>query len=164
MDDEKKVFSFSTDELNEAEELNARTDTRMTEEYKAFLREQFGEEEPGFDRSVEPGSRCEEAGSCCEEAAAGQAETDADEAGSYYEDGTAGAFDDGSISGRYEASESGSYSEDGSEPEGFYDEPDFEPKDIFCDDGSEIDPDSDHTVGGSYYAPAEDTDDGIMQL
>ena len=44
MDDEKKVFSFSSEELREAEELNARADTRMTEEYKQFLEEHFGGE------------------------------------------------------------------------------------------------------------------------
>ena len=44
MDDEKKVFSFSNEELREAEELNARADTRMTEEYKQFLEEHFGGE------------------------------------------------------------------------------------------------------------------------
>ena len=44
MDDEKKVFSFSSEELREAEELNARADTRMTEEYKRFLEEHFGGE------------------------------------------------------------------------------------------------------------------------
>jgi len=44
MDNEKKVFSFSSEELREAEELNARADTRMTEEYKRFLEEHFGGE------------------------------------------------------------------------------------------------------------------------
>ncbi|MDO4805481.1 MAG: hypothetical protein Q4A32_11765 [Lachnospiraceae bacterium] len=45
MEEERKVFSFGVEELAEAEELNARANTRMTEEYKEFLRQQYGNDE-----------------------------------------------------------------------------------------------------------------------
>ena len=132
MDDEKKVFSFSNEELREAEELNARADTRMTEEYKQFLEEHFGgegelyhehidESNEYVDRSAADngGEFCEEytdesneyvdqsaadnGGEFCEEY------TDENESGEYSEDGLTRSFDDGYVSNRYEPSTSGTF-------------------------------------------------------
>lgn len=51
MKEERITFSFSTEELKEAEELNALSNTRMTEEYKEFLRQELGDaEEPCLTR------------------------------------------------------------------------------------------------------------------
>ena len=136
MDDEKKVFSFSSEELREAEELNARADTRMTEEYKQFLEEHFGgegelyhehidESNEYVDRSAadNDGEFCDEhidesneyvdrsatdnGGEFCEEY------TDANESGEYSEDGLTRSFDDGYVSNRYEPSTSGKFVMDG---------------------------------------------------
>ena len=140
MDDEKKVFSFSSEELREAEELNARADTRMTEEYKRFLEEHFGgegelyhehidESNEYVDRSAADngGEFCEEytdesneyvdqsaadnGGEFCEEY------TDANESGEYSEDGLTRSFDDGYVSNRYEPSTSGTFVMDGGSEE-----------------------------------------------
>ena len=140
MDDEKKVFSFSSEELREAEELNARADTRMTEEYKQFLEEHFGgegelyhehidESNEYVDRSAadNEGEFCEEytdasneyvdqsaadnGGEFCEEY------TDANESGEYSEDGLTRSFDDGYVSNRYEPSTSGTFVMDGGSEE-----------------------------------------------
>ena len=140
MDDEKKVFSFSSEELREAEELNARADTRMTEEYKQFLEEHFGgegelyhehidESNEYVDRSATDngGEFCEEytdasneyvdrsaadnGGEFCEEY------TDENESGEYSEDGLTRSFDDGYVSNRYEPSTSGTFVMDGGSEE-----------------------------------------------
>ena len=140
MDDEKKVFSFSSEELREAEELNARADTRMTEEYKRFLEEHFGgegelyhehidESNEYVDRSAadNEGEFCEEytdesneyvdqsaadnGGEFCEEY------TDENESGEYSEDGLTRSFDDGYVSNRYEPSTSGTFVMDGGSEE-----------------------------------------------
>ena len=140
MDDEKKVFSFSSEELREAEELNARADTRMTEEYKRFLEEHFGgegelyhehtdESNEYVDRSAvdNDGEPCDEytdesieyidrttadnGGEFCEEY------TDANESGEYSEDGLTRSFDDGYVSNRYEPSTSGTFVMDGGSEE-----------------------------------------------
>ena len=140
MDDEKKVFSFSSEELREAEELNARADTRMTEEYKQFLEEHFGgegelyhehidESNEYVDRSAadNEGEFCEEyidesneyvdrsaadnGGEFCEEY------TDENESGEYSEDGLTRSFDDGYVSNRYEPSTSGTFVMDGGSEE-----------------------------------------------
>jgi hypothetical protein len=140
MDDEKKVFSFSSEELREAEELNARADTRMTEEYKQFLEEHFGgegelyhehidESNEYVDRSAvdNDGEPCDEytdesieyidrttadnGGEFCEEY------TDANESGEYSEDGLTRSFDDGYVSNRYEPSTSGTFVMDGGSEE-----------------------------------------------
>ena len=132
MDDEKKVFSFSSEELREAEELNARADTRMTEEYKRFLEEHFGgegelyhehidESNEYVDRSAadNDGEFCDEhidesyeyvdrsaadnCGALCDE------HIDENESGEYSEDGLTRSFDDGYVSNRYEPSTSGSF-------------------------------------------------------
>jgi hypothetical protein len=140
MDDEKKVFSFSSEELREAEELNARADTRMTEEYKQFLEEHFcGEGElyhehidesneyvdrsaadndgelcdEYTDESIEYGDRsaADNDGEFCEEY------TDANGSGEYSEDGLTRSFDDGYVSNRYEPSTSGTFVMDGGSEE-----------------------------------------------
>jgi hypothetical protein len=140
MDDEKKVFSFSSEELREAEELNARADTRMTEEYKQFLEEHFGGEGELYhehidesneyvdrsaadndgepcdeytDESIEYGDRSatDNDGEFCEEY------TDANESGEYSEDGLTRSFDDGYVSNRYEPSTSGTFVMDGDSEE-----------------------------------------------
>ena len=140
MDDEKKVFSFSSEELREAEELNARADTRMTEEYKRFLEEHFGgegelyhehidESNEYVDRSAadNDGEFCDEhtdesneyvdqsaadnGGEFCEEY------TDENESGEYSEDGLTRSFDDGYVSNRYEPSTSGTFVMDGGSEE-----------------------------------------------
>lgn len=55
MKEERITFSFSTEELKEAEELNALSNTRMTEEYKEFLRQELGDaEEPSLTRGGVP--------------------------------------------------------------------------------------------------------------
>ena len=55
MKEERITFSFSTEELKEAEELNALSNTRMTEEYKEFLRQELGDaEEPCLTRGGVP--------------------------------------------------------------------------------------------------------------
>ncbi|MBR0377613.1 MAG: hypothetical protein IJI04_04260 [Lachnospiraceae bacterium] len=58
MDDEKKVYSFSSEELQEAEELNARANTRMTEEYKQFLEEHFGGEGELYNEHPDRNNSC----------------------------------------------------------------------------------------------------------
>ncbi len=140
MDNEKKVFSFSSEELREAEELNARADTRMTEEYKRFLEEHFGgegelyhehidESNEYVDRSAadNDGEFCDEhtdesneyvdrsaadnGGEFCEEY------TDENESGEYSEDGLTRSFGDGYVSNRYEPSTSGTFVMDGGSEE-----------------------------------------------
>ena len=140
MDDEKKVFSFSSEELREAEELNARADTRMTEEYKQFLEEHFGGEGELYhehidesneyvdrsaadndgelcdeytDESIEYGDRsaADNGGEFCEEY------TDANKSGEYSEGGLTRSFDDGYVSNRYEPSTSGTFVMDGGSEE-----------------------------------------------
>ena len=109
MDDEKKVFSFSSEELREAEELNARADTRMTEEYKQFLEEHFGGEGELYHEHIDESneyvdrSAADNEGEFCEEY------TDANESGEYSEDGLTGSFGDGYVSNRYEPSTSGTF-------------------------------------------------------
>ena len=113
MDDEKKVFSFSSEELREAEELNARADTRMTEEYKQFLEEHFGGEGELYHEHIDESneyvdrSAADNEGEFCEEY------TDANESGEYSEDGLTRSFDDGYVSNRYEPSTSGKFVMDG---------------------------------------------------
>ena len=140
MDDEKKVFSFSSEELREAEELNARADTRMTEEYKQFLEEHFGGEgelyHEHIDESNEYGDRsaADNDGEPCDEYTDESIEyidrttadndrefceeyTDANESGEYSEDGLTGSFGDGYVSNRYEPSTSGTFVMDGGSEE-----------------------------------------------
>ena len=117
MDDEKKVFSFSSEELREAEELNARADTRMTEEYKRFLEEHFGGEGELYHEHIDASneyvdrSAADNDGEFCEEY------TDANESGEYSEDGLTRSFDDGYVSNRYEPSTSGTFVMDGGSEE-----------------------------------------------
>ena len=117
MDDEKKVFSFSSEELREAEELNARADTRMTEEYKQFLEEHFGGEGELYHEHIDESneyvdrSAADNEGEFCEEY------TDANESGEYSEDGLTRSFDDGYVSNRYEPSTSGTFVMDGDSEE-----------------------------------------------
>ena len=117
MDDEKKVFSFSSEELREAEELNARADTRMTEEYKRFLEEHFGGEGELYHEHIDASneyvdrSAADNGGEFCEEY------TDANESGEYSEDGLTRSFDDGYVSNRYEPSTSGTFVMDGGSEE-----------------------------------------------
>ena len=117
MDDEKKVFSFSSEELREAEELNARADTRMTEEYKQFLEEHFGGEGELYHEHIDEGneyvdrSATDNGGEFCEEY------TDENESGEYSEDGLTRSFDDGYVSNRYEPSTSGTFVMDGGSEE-----------------------------------------------
>ena len=117
MDDEKKVFSFSSEELREAEELNARADTRMTEEYKQFLEEHFGGEGELYHEHIDESneyvdrSAADNEGEFCEEY------TDANESGEYSEDGLTGSFGDGYVSNRYEPSTSGTFVMDGGSEE-----------------------------------------------
>ena len=140
MDDEKKVFSFSSEELREAEELNARADTRMTEEYKQFLEEHFGGEgelyHEHIDESNEYGDRsaADNDGEPCDEYTDESIEyidrttadndrefceeyTDANESGEYSEGGLTRSFDDGYVSNRYEPSTSGTFVMDGGSEE-----------------------------------------------
>ena len=58
MDDEKKVYSFSSEELQEAEELNSGANTRMTEEYKQFLEEHFGGEGELYNEHPDRNNSC----------------------------------------------------------------------------------------------------------
>ena len=117
MDDEKKVFSFSSEELREAEELNARADTRMTEEYKRFLEEHFGGEGELYHEHIDESneyvdrSAADNDGEFCEEY------TDENESGEYSEDGLTRSFDDGYVSNRYEPSTSGTFVMDGGSEE-----------------------------------------------
>ena len=117
MDDEKKVFSFSSEELREAEELNARADTRMTEEYKRFLEEHFGGEGELYHEHIDESneyvdrSAADNGGEFCEEY------TDENESGEYSEDGLTRSFDDGYVSNRYEPSTSGTFVMDGDSEE-----------------------------------------------
>ena len=140
MDDEKKVFSFSSEELREAEELNARADTRMTEEYKRFLEEHFGGEGELYHEHIDESneyvdrSAADNGGEFCEEytdasneyvdqsAADNEGEfceeyTDENESGEYSEDGLTRSFDDGYVSNRYEPSTSGTFVMDGGSEE-----------------------------------------------
>ena len=109
MDDEKKVFSFSNEELREAEELNARADTRMTEEYKQFLEEHFGGEGELYHEHIDESneyvdrSAADNDGEFCEEY------TDENGSGEYSEDGLTRSFGDGYVSNRYEPSTSGTF-------------------------------------------------------
>ena len=140
MDDEKKVFSFSSEELREAEELNARADTRMTEEYKQFLEEHFGGEGELYHEHIDESneyvdrSAADNDGELCEEYTDESNEyvdrttadndrefceeyTDANESGEYSEDGLTRSFDDGYVSNRYEPSTSGTFVMDGGSEE-----------------------------------------------
>lgn len=132
MDDEKKVFSFSNEELREAEELNARADTRMTEEYKQFLEEHFGGEGELYHEHIDESneyvdrSATDNDGTLCDEHTdegneyvdRGAADNDGEfcderidenESGEYSEDGLTRSFDDGYVSNRYEPSTSGTF-------------------------------------------------------
>ena len=117
MDDEKKVFSFSSEELREAEELNARADTRMTEEYKRFLEEHFGGEGELYHEHIDESneyvdrSAADNDGEFCDE------RIDENESGEYSEDGLTRSFDDGYVSNRYEPSTSGTFVMDGGSEE-----------------------------------------------
>ena len=140
MDDEKKVFSFSSEELREAEELNARADTRMTEEYKQFLEEHFGGEGELYHEHIDESneyvdrSAADNGGEFCEEYTDASNEyvdqsaadnggefceeyTDENESGEYSEDGLTRSFDDGYVSNRYEPSTSGTFVMDGGSEE-----------------------------------------------
>ena len=140
MDDEKKVFSFSSEELREAEELNARADTRMTEEYKRFLEEHFGGEGELYHEHIDESneyvdrSAADNGGEFCEEYTDASNEyvdqsaadnggefceeyTDENESGEYSEDGLTRSFDDGYVSNRYEPSTSGTFVMDGGSEE-----------------------------------------------
>ena len=140
MDDEKKVFSFSNEELREAEELNARADTRMTEEYKRFLEEHFGGEGELYHEHIDESneyvdrSAADNGGEFCEEYTDASNEyvdqsaadnggefceeyTDENESGEYSEDGLTRSFDDGYVSNRYEPSTSGTFVMDGGSEE-----------------------------------------------
>ena len=103
MDDEKKVLSFSFEELKEAEELNARAETRMTEEYRHFLEEHFGgegnlyEEHIGREKSVP----------CFEESLSGDTEDFSDE--DSYESGDAEDYSDEDF---YESGDAEDYSDE----------------------------------------------------
>ena len=140
MDDEKKVFSFSNEELREAEELNARADTRMTEEYKQFLEEHFGGEGELYHEHIDESneyvdrSAADNDGEFCDEHTdegneyvdRGAADNDGEfcderidenESGEYSEDGLTRSFDDGYVSNRYEPSTSGTFVMDGGSEE-----------------------------------------------
>ena len=130
MDDEKKVYSFSSEELQEAEELNARANTRMTEEYKQFLEEHFGGEGELYNEHLDRNSSCadqvfsgeyvdrggvnEELCDECVDRGDGNGEpcdehTDEIESGEYSEGGFIRSFSDEYVSNRYEPSTSGSF-------------------------------------------------------
>jgi hypothetical protein len=140
MDDEKKVFSFSSEELREAEELNARADTRMTEEYKQFLEEHFGGEGELYHEHIDESneyvdrSAADNDGEPCDEYTDESIEcidrttadndrefceeyTDANESGEYSEGGLTGSYGDGYVSNRYEPSTSGTFVMDGGSEE-----------------------------------------------
>ena len=130
MDDEKKVYSFSSEELQEAEELNARANTRMTEEYKQFLEEHFGGEGELYNEHLDRNNTCaeqelsgeyvdredgdEELCDECVDREDGNVEPcdkyiDENESGEYSEDGFTRSFGDEYVSNRYEPSTSGSF-------------------------------------------------------
>ena len=134
MDDEKKVYSFSSEELREAEELNARANTRMTEEYKQFLEEHFGGEGELYNEHPDRNNSCadqvfsgeyvdredgdEELYDECVSRGDGNEEpcdehTDESESGEYSEDGFTRSFSDEYVSNRYEPPTSGSFVMDG---------------------------------------------------
>ena len=140
MDDEKKVFSFSSEELREAEELNARADTRMTEEYKQFLEEHFGGEGELYHEHIDKSdeyvdrSSADNGGALCDEYIDESDEyvdrssadnggeffdehIDENESGEYSEDGLTRSFSDGYVSNRYEPSTSGCFVMDGDSEE-----------------------------------------------
>ena len=130
MDDEKKVYSFSSEELQEAEELNARANTRMTEEYKQFLEEHFGGEGELYNEHPDRNNSCadqvfsgeyvdrggvnEELCDECIDLEDGNVDPcdeciDESESGEYSEDGFTRSFTDEYVSNRYEPSTSGSF-------------------------------------------------------
>ena len=130
MDDEKKVYSFSSEELQEAEELNARANTRMTEEYKQFLEEHFGGEGELYNEHPDRNNSCadqvfsgeyvdrggvnEELCDECIDLEDGNVDPcdeciDESESGEYSEDGFTRSFSDEYVSNRYEPSTSGSF-------------------------------------------------------
>ena len=130
MDDEKKVYSFSSEELQEAEELNARANTRMTEEYKQFLEEHFGGEGELYNEHPDRNNSCadqvfsgeyvdrggvnEELCDECVGRGDGNEEPcdeciDESESGEYSEDGFTRSFSDEYVSNRYEPPTSGSF-------------------------------------------------------
>ena len=130
MDDEKKVYSFSSEELQEAEELNARANTRMTEEYKQFLEEHFGGEGELYNEHPDRNNSCadqvfsgeyvdrggvnEELCDECIDLEDGNVDPcdeciDESESGEYSEDGFTRSFSDEYVSNRYEPPTSGSF-------------------------------------------------------
>ena len=130
MDDEKKVYSFSSEELQEAEELNARANTRMTEEYKQFLEEHFGGEGELYNEHPDRNNSCadqvfsgeyvdrgdDNVDPCdeCIDLENGNVDPcdeciDESESGEYSEDGSTRSFSDEYVSNRYEPSTSGSF-------------------------------------------------------
>ena len=113
MDDEKKVFSFSNEELREAEELNARADTRMTEEYKRFLEEHFGGEGELYHEHIDESNEYVDRGAADNDGEFCDERIDENESGEYSEDGLTRSFDDGYVSNRYEPSTSGKFVMDG---------------------------------------------------
>ena len=117
MDDEKKVFSFSSEELREAEELNARADTRMTEEYKQFLEEHFGGEGELYHEHIDESNEYVERSAADNEGEFCEEHTAENESGEYSEDGLTRSFDDGYVSNRYEPSTSGTFVMDGGSEE-----------------------------------------------
>ena len=117
MDDEKKVFSFSSEELREAEELNARADTRMTEEYKRFLEEHFGGEGELYHEHIDESNEYVDRSAANNEREFCEEHTAENESGEYSEDGLTRSFDDGYVSNRYEPSTSGTFVMDGGSEE-----------------------------------------------
>ena len=117
MDDEKKVFSFSSEELREAEELNARADTRMTEEYKQFLEEHFGGEGELYHEHIDESDEYVDRSSADNGGEFFDEHIDENESGEYSEDGLTRSFSDGYVSNRYEPSTSGSFVMDGDSEE-----------------------------------------------
>ena len=117
MDDEKKVFSFSSEELREAEELNARADTRMTEEYKQFLEEHFGGEGELYHEHIDESNEYVDRSSADNDGEFFDEHIDENESGEYSEDGLTRSFSDGYVSNRYEPSTSGSFVMDGDSEE-----------------------------------------------
>ena len=117
MDDEKKVFSFSSEELREAEELNARADTRMTEEYKQFLEEHFGGEGELYHEHIDESNEYVDRSSADNGGEFFDEHIDENESGEYSEDGLTRSFSDGYVSNRYEPSTSGSFVMDGDSEE-----------------------------------------------
>ena len=117
MDDEKKVFSFSSEELREAEELNARADTRMTEEYKQFLEEHFGGEGELYHEHIDESDEYVDRSSADNGGEFFDEHIDENESGEYSEDGLTRSFSDGYVSNRYEPSTSGTFVMDGGSEE-----------------------------------------------